>query len=224
MELMFELSRFLAPAGLEWYVAGGHAIDLFVGTTTRKHKDLDVVLFWEQRSTVIEYMLANQWRVFEPDQGDLYEVKSLNADRKVNDNIWCIDEGNPNYLLESLGNNRYGVTDCSVHQDKLDFIEFLFNSKEQGKFIYKRNKMIQRPLQKALLCGQGIPFLAPEVILLYKSTYVHYLNDINLRIAIVNCRHDFSVALPLLSRDQKEWLRQALAAEYPKGHEWLEQL
>jgi hypothetical protein len=39
-----EMTGMLADFGLPWWIAGGCAIDLFVGRTTREHDDLDVAL------------------------------------------------------------------------------------------------------------------------------------------------------------------------------------
>lgn len=37
-----ELARILSPARFAWWIAGGHALDLFLNRTTRHHHDLDV--------------------------------------------------------------------------------------------------------------------------------------------------------------------------------------
>jgi hypothetical protein len=39
-----DLARLLAGASFPWWVAGGWAIDLFVGHQTRPHDDLDVLV------------------------------------------------------------------------------------------------------------------------------------------------------------------------------------
>ena len=60
-----EISRLLENSQFDWAVCGGFAIDLFVGNCTRDHQDLDITAFWEDRSSVIGFMLNANWRVFE---------------------------------------------------------------------------------------------------------------------------------------------------------------
>lgn len=37
-----ELARVLSGLGVPWWIAGGTALDLFLGETTRHHDDIDV--------------------------------------------------------------------------------------------------------------------------------------------------------------------------------------
>lgn len=47
--------EFLSNHGFDWYVCGGGAIDVFLGKQTRKHKDLDIAVFWEDRIQSLLY-------------------------------------------------------------------------------------------------------------------------------------------------------------------------
>ena len=73
---------------------------------------------------------------------------------------------------------------------------------------------------------ENLLVLAPEIVLLYKSSFYHHLHedDDNSRVRNRNHRHDFEVALPLLNSEQRRWLRRALETEYPNDHEWLARL
>ena len=57
-------------------------------------------------------------------------------------------------------------------QAEFDFIEFLFNDRSETQFEYARDREIKRDFDKAVLTVDGIPCLAPEICLLYKSTEV----------------------------------------------------
>jgi hypothetical protein len=73
----------------------------------------------------------------------------------------------------------------------------------------------------------GVPCMAPEIVLLYKSNYVKYLTGGAVEIThpfIKDYRHDFAVCQPFLGGGQRQWLKIALETEYRAGHEWLEQL
>jgi hypothetical protein len=227
IELLYELQVFLKDLNFEWLVCGGHAIDLFVGRETRGHKDLDIALFQEQRALAVKYLLEKGWRVFEPDSGALYEITHLNADKQLKSNLWCMTRNNTNYKLSSLGSNRFNVKQLNKEQKKLDYIELLFNTHEDGFFIYRRNPNILRSLALYKMAYAGIPFLSPEIVLLYKSSFVQKLTQgtpEQPQTYIQDYRHDFSVCLPLMDDEQKQWLKKALETEYMDGHEWLQSL
>lgn len=197
---------------------------MFVGRRTRSHKDLDVSMNQKQRAETIKFMLDCGWRVFEPDDGALFEILCPDADRRRKANIWCIKENNNDYILTGLGENRFHVTQMSTEQKKLDYIEFLFNAHENGCFLYGRNHDIRLPLSHAFRYFDGIPYLAPELVLLYKSSFVRALAKGGTEgnpAFIKEYRDDFAACLPYLNPEQKLWLKEALEQEYHGKHEWL---
>lgn len=220
-----ELFEYLSGAKIDWAVCGGSAIDLFAGRETREHKDLDVAVFWDQRERLLKYLLQGNWRIFEPENGLLREVTSLNDDFQRNDNLWCIAKSSSAYRIVLEHDNFFSITTSRKHQDCFDFVEFLFNRRSGNQFLYKRNHSIQhaRPI---LHDTSGIPYLAPELVLLYKSIFVRYTNSSSPSdMDMVSCyRHDFHTALHLLDNCQKQWLTTALKLSYPSGHEWLDLL
>ena len=96
-------------------------------------------------------------------------------------------------------------------QTELDYIEFLFNDKTREAFEYARNREITLGLDRAVLNAGGIPYLAPELCLLYKST------DIERE----GYQQDFELAYRAMDPLQREWLRKALRQAFPEGHPWL---
>jgi hypothetical protein len=77
--------------------------------------------------------------------------------------------------------------------------------------LYARNEDIRLCLDKAILVYDGLPILAPEVVLLYKSKHIGVLGN----------QLDFENAHGELSGEQLAWLRNALTIVYPDGHKWL---
>ena len=57
-----------------------------------------------------------------------------------------------------------------IGQTKLNFIEFLFNDKTDTDLLYARNPNVKQALCDAILYNNEIPYLSPEMCLLYKST------------------------------------------------------
>lgn len=219
-----ELKRLMDSMAIVWCVCGGHAIDLFVGQQTRLHKDVDLAVLWEDRSKIITEFIRRGWRVFEPNHGFLREITSCTDDKMIEDNLWCLRPDAGYEIIHQFG-NYYKISTARTSQTALDFIEVLFNRVNNGAFLYKRNPQIS--LTRYLYVSKnGIPYLAPEMILLYKSTFVRLLGTVTPEHTEVvkNYRHDFRVARARLSVEQKKWLKDALQEEYPKGHEWIELL
>jgi Aminoglycoside-2''-adenylyltransferase len=82
--------------------------------------------------------------------------------------------------------------------------EVLFAAAVGTTWVYHRGKpTIVRPLSQAGKSRYGIPYLAPEVVLAMKSMSERDKDE-----------HDFSSALPLLDRDQREWLRDAITRRW----------
>ena len=66
MDLINRLNDFMLNIGVEYAVCGGHAIDLFLGSKTRPHKDLDISVYWEDRDKIVQYILDAGWDIYEP--------------------------------------------------------------------------------------------------------------------------------------------------------------
>ena len=81
-----------------------------------------------------------------------------------------------------------------------------------GKFEYARNREIKRELDKAILFSDGVPYLSPEMCLLYKSTDTER----------EGYQQDFELACKAMNSEQREWLKNALLRLNPQGHKCRE--
>lgn len=90
-------------------------------------------------------------------------------------------------------------------------VEFLFNKTDNNHFIFNNEKTLARELSKAILYRDGIPYLAPEIALLYKASNAEKLDY----------QFDFEQVFPYLSNDQKEWFAHGIELLYPNGHPWM---
>jgi hypothetical protein len=82
--------------------------------------------------------------------------------------------------------------------------QVLFAAAVGTTWVYHRGKpTILRLLSEAGQDRYGIPYLAPEVVLTMKSMSGRDKDE-----------HDFSSALPLLNRDQREWLQDAITRRW----------
>lgn len=92
----------------------------------------------------------------------------------IEDNLWCIKRNSNSYKINKVYDNFYKIATECKHQNIIDFIELLFNRKEDELFLYKRNPSIS--LSNAIYyTKENIPYLAPELVLLYKSIFVNLL-------------------------------------------------
>jgi len=106
------------------------------------------------------------------------------------------------------------------HVKSLDFIEFAFDVREENEYVAMENPRIARSLDKAILYHDGIPYLAPEIILYYKSGKYSSENAY----AKPRTEIDFKAIMPILPEESKKWLLDAIDATYPGGYGWLEWL
>lgn len=78
---------------------------------------------------------------------------------------------------------------------------------DDNEWIYRRDPTIRRPWAEAVLISDsGVPYLAPELQLLFKSQGVRPKDDL-----------DVEVVIPLLDNNAREFLRATL----PRQHAWL---
>jgi len=211
MDLITKLNNFVMGMGIDYAICGGHAIDLFLGHKTRPHKDLDVVVFWEDRDKVIQYMLNDGWEIYEPcGMEHLHKINNIHNQKRAKSNIWCVRPNNPHYTFTEQGVDMFAVEFDNSEQTDLDYIEFLFNTRNGEDFLYARNHDVKMKLKAVILKSKDIPYLAPEMVLLYKSTA-----DSEAAYQL-----DFENTLPKLSNEQLCWLKNALCTMFPKGHRW----
>lgn len=97
--------------------------------------------------------------------------------------------------------------DTSAEAWRLDVMREPWDGDRWG---YRRNPTIGRRLTAAIrISASGIPYLAPEIVLLFKAKR-NRAHD----------QRDLCTALPLMSSQQVTWLAAVLEAEHP-GHPWL---
>ena len=83
-----------------WWIAGGWAIDLFVGARTREHKDLDVGVRRADASRIIAALF--EWEFFEAKDGAL-SLLAPGADPRAGVNsLWGRPVGEPHWELELM--------------------------------------------------------------------------------------------------------------------------
>jgi hypothetical protein len=92
--------------------------------------------------------------------------------------------------------------------------QIMIDDTEGDEWVYRRHPRVRRPV--ATLRGRAsypdMPVLSPEIQLLYKSKGRREKDEV-----------DFARVLPLLTEDERTWLRHALETVAP-GHPWQARL
>lgn len=180
--------------GIRWWIAGGWALDLAVGRNIRPHGDLDVAVPRAQAFLLTGLTLAG-WEVYVAHQGTLtpWDGGTLEAPGWQ---FWVREPGGPRWAFEVM------LEDIALTED--------------GEWRFRRDASIRRPAREFGAIAETprgpIPYVAPEIALLYKAA------DPTGRNAT-----DFEAVLDVLSPAARTWLREALQQVAPH-HPWLQRL
>ena len=180
-----------------WYVAGGWAIDLFLGRMRRQHKDLDFTIFRRDQLALQQHLAAFDLRKIVGPDGAEYPAPWEPGE-------WL--ELPVFQIFIETGSDGYAT------------LEVLFSETEGDEWFWRKNPQVRRPLARfGKLSPLGVPYLAPETILLHKSR--HMLDPH----PPPNDQLDFEETVDLLDPEARAWLRDTLATHFP-GHPWLERM
>jgi hypothetical protein len=171
-----------------WWIGGGWAIDLHMGRTSRNHSDLDVcVLLRDSRRLFEAFADWDLGLVVGPEQLEPWQGEPLP------ESVFCV------------WGRRTQAAPWSL--------EFLFERTDGERWVYRRDRRVTQDIDHlGRRTRDEIPFLAPEVVLLYKA---RHLQPRDLA--------DFEAVQSALTSDSKVWLREALELAHP-GHPWIGRL
>ena len=207
VKALLEVGRTMARLSAPWFVAGGWAIDCFLGRTTREHHDVDILVFRRDQSllhsTLAEFPLrrviphpeglTNRGTEAEWSAGERLElpIHQINVYRTADEDLARADA-------------------AAANPEHRWWFQIMLGETDGDDWIYRRNPAIRRPLAQIGFCPPGgLPHLAPELVLLFKSKQM-----------LAHDRADFASAAPAMDSESRQWLRQALVLTAP-DHEWL---
>jgi hypothetical protein len=180
-----EVAAVLDGLPVPWWIAGGQAIDLFVGSSTRQHQDLDVAVLRPDQLAVQAQL--DGWDLRVAHHGGLTRWPPGQPLTPHEHGIWARPNPASPWRLELL------VDEVS-----------------DGQWVYRRNPAVRLPLDRlGRTTATGLPYLRPEVVLLYKAKRPRAPDE-----------HDAAVAIPRLSWSERAWLAVAIAKDTP-DHHWL---
>jgi hypothetical protein len=105
-----------------------------------------------------------------------------------------------------------GIHDIWAHQRTAHAwqLQIMLIDTDGDAWVSRRHAMIRGLRTDLLVQYHHIPCIRIEVQLLYKAKGNRAKDQL-----------DFQACLPLLTRDARTWLRQALQLAHPEGHAWL---
>ncbi len=137
----------LAGVSAPWAVAGGWALDLWLGRKTREHEDLEIAVpsafFPEIQARLERRGLA----LFDIDNGQVIALPPGEAPRRRTHQTW--------------------VMEPAVHGWRMDVFR---EPGDAQTWVYRRTGELSAP--RAWASGRtaaGIPYVAPQIVLLFKA-------------------------------------------------------
>jgi len=182
-----DIARLLAGVTAPWYVAGGWAIDLFLGRQTRDHGDLEIAVP-ASAFPAIRDALAD------------YEFDVIGSGQR-----WPLDSP----AFQAMHQTWAREPDTGVYR-----ADVFREPERDAAWVCRRDASISLPYEDLIRrTGDGIPYLVPEVNLLFKAKRADEPKN----------QADFAATANVLGEGAAGWLRWALQRVHP-GHAWIDAL
>ena len=144
-----DVHKLLSGAPFQWWIAGGWALDLFMGEQTRPHFDIDVAIARKGQNAAQQHL--SEW-----------------------DFAYALRKGNEIVLRpwepgQVLGREIHGIWARQTPDSPWSF-EFCLHEIDDGIWTFRYHGAVQHPLGRVGGCTpEGIRYLKPEIALLYKA-------------------------------------------------------
>ena len=173
----------------QWFVCGGWAIDLFLNRITRNHKDVDIAIARNDQFQMRDYLRQRGWSLEKAGNGNLIPWADGEWLALPVHTVWC-----------------------RKHDSDPNFIEFLLNEIDDVQFRFRRDQSIVLSRERmSFKSPSGLPALAPEIVLLYKSSRPEEHDA------------DFQNTVESLAEESRVWLKLALNKLFAH-HPWADKL
>lgn len=125
-----------------WWIAGGWAIDLYLGHQSRPHQDIDIAVLRRDQRALRTHLQG--WHFTKVVNGASF--------------AWTEQEE-----LELPVHELHA-------ENGTDHLEFLLNEAAGDQWLFRRNRAVSASIQHMTRqAASGIPYFTPEVVLLYKA-------------------------------------------------------
>lgn len=176
-----EAADLFTDAPFRWWIAGGYALELNTGRSWRDHDDIDIGVCGFDVELLRRHLA--EWDIHIAAEGTLtpWDGEALDPTKSQN-NLWCRE------ALEDPWRMDVPIGDG-----------------ETAEWVYRRDRTIRLPWSEAVLTTKnGVPYLAPDVALLFKSKILRPKDTI-----------DASEVIPGLASSARGRLQNWLATDHP---------
>lgn len=140
-----EARNIFDPIPVWWAIAGGWALDLYLGQQTRYHEDTDIVIFRDEHEAVFD-RLSQDWLIYKAESGNL-SLREPGEYLTTTKDIWL-----------------------SRNETSPWKLQLMIIDREQEDWIYGRKPSIRRKWADIrAFTPEGTPYLKPELQLFYKG-------------------------------------------------------
>ncbi len=219
-EPVHAVASLLSGLAVPWWITGGWAIDLAVGHVTRDHADVNVIVLERDEHALRGLTGVDIQLVADGQPGPWPAGRRLTAGPV------------PGPKPPATGPGHRAGDFLILRGEDLPLpAEVIPASAVRGIWVYQQGpRIFVRPLADITSYRQGVPFLAPEVVLLIKA------RPGTDKPRTDNDQRDFEAALPVLSAGQRSWLKDAIEQQPwlreaierqprpPRQHRWSAEL
>jgi len=177
-----------------WWVAGGWALDLFLGRKTRPHADLEISI-----------LAADQGALFQHLRGWDLRLAGPGASLPAWDGSWIQPPFHQVWARRGLGRpSRPGEFAADP-----TMLGFLLEQSTGDRWVFRRHPAVTRQQdQVGTITAEGVAVVRPEIALLFKAKGTRFKDQ-----------RDFDRVLPHLDETARAWLASALKQAHPE-HTW----
>lgn len=180
-----EVTQRLAGVAAPWCVAAGWALELFTEAAAREHEDLEIAVPAARFDEIAAALPGFEWDV----AGD-GRVWPFPEQAAAHFQTWLREPASGHYRIDVFREPHVG-----------------------DRWVCRRDASITLPYGELILrTGDGIPYVVPEVALLFKAKHVRDKDQA-----------DFRRVLPALDRTRRARLSSWLSTLHP-GHPWMDVL
>lgn len=183
-----EVVALFSNATFSWGFAGGYAIELFAEKSIRPHADIDILILRPEQLILQNHL--SDWQLF-----------------------WATRPGLKIWEKDFFIPHGYHDIWCRPYTEAPWQLQVMLMEVDKDAWVFRRNPNIRGSLKDLFLNNkEGVPYLRPEIQLLYKAKEELSAKD----------QIDFEASLPLLDESARNWLISCLKLQFPYGHPWIE--
>jgi len=180
-----EVSRRLATVAAPWCVVAGWALELFTAAAARAHHDLEIAVPAPRFDEIMDALPGVEWDV----TGD--------------GRIWPFPQQRADHFQTWLREPETGLYRLDVFREPTS----------AGRWVCRRDTSISLSYDELILRSpDGVPYVVPEVALLFKAKHLRPKDQI-----------DFRAVLPSMPHMRRTRLHGWFSRIHP-GHPWIDAL